>query len=87
MWNKFLYPIACISMAFIAIGFIPNNGRNINLSTKLFSGILIGVAFFFTNKLVAYTAALYEWDPILSASIPTIVLFIIGFVVIAKKES
>ncbi len=87
MWNKFLYPFACISMAFIAIGFIPNNGRNINLSTKLFSGILIGVAFFFTNKLVAYVATLYEWNPVISALTPTIILFIIGTIVIIKKEA
>lgn len=87
MWNKLLYPISCISMALIAIGFIPNNGRNINLSTKLFAGILIGIAFFFVNKLVGFLAVLYFWNPILSASIPTIILFSIGWIVIMKKES
>lgn len=87
MWNKILYPIACISMAFIAIGFIPNNGRNINLSTKLFAGILIGVAFFFVNKLVGFLATLYFWNPILSASIPTVLLFGIGWIIIVKKEA
>lgn len=87
LWNKLLYPIACLSMALIAIGFIPNNGRNINLSTKLFAGILIGVAFFFVNKLVGFMAALYMWNPVLSASIPTIVLFVIGWIVILKKEA
>lgn len=87
LWSKMLYPIACISMAFIAIGFIPNNGRNINLSAKLFAGILIGVAFFFVNKLVGFLATLYLWNPILSASIPTLVLFTIGWIVILKKES
>lgn len=85
-WNKILYPFACISMAFIAVGFIPNNGRNVNLSTKLFSGILIGVAFFFTNKMVGFMAVLYNWNPILSAIIPTIILFSVGWVMIIKKE-
>lgn len=87
MWNKLLYPIACISMAFIAVGFIPNNGRNINLSSKLFVGILIGVAFFFTNKLIGYLAVIFSWNPILSATIPTIILFGIGWLVIIKKEA
>ncbi len=86
MWNKILYPFACISMAFIAVGFIPNNGRNVNLSTKLFSGILIGVAFFFTNKMVGFLAVLYNWNPILSAVIPTIILFSVGWLMIIKKE-
>lgn len=87
LWSKLLYPIACISMAFIAIGFIPNNGRNINLSSKLFFGILIGVTFFFTNKLIGFIAVIYNWNPILSATIPTILLFAIGWLVIIKKES
>ncbi len=85
-WSKLLYPIACISMAFIAIGFIPNNGRNINLSTKLFFGILIGVAFFFSNKLIGFIAVIYNWNAILSAIVPTILLFGIGWLVILKKE-
>jgi len=86
LWSKLLYPFACISMAFIAVGFIPNNGRNINLSTKLFFGILIGVAFFFSNKLIGFIAVIYNWDAILSATIPTILLFAIGWLVILKKE-
>lgn len=87
LWSKLLYPIACISMALIAIGFIPNNGRNINLSVKLFFGILIGVTFFFSNKLVGYMAVLFNWNAILSATIPTILLFVIGGIVILKKEA
>lgn len=86
LWNKLLYPIACISMAFIAIGFIPNNGRNINLSSKLFVGILIGIAFFFTNKLIGYLAVVFNWNAILSATIPTFILFIISAIVVSKKE-
>ena len=87
LWNKLLYPIACISMSFIAVGFIPNNGRSINLSTKLFFGILIGIAFFFTNKLIGFMAVLFNWNAILSATIPTLILFIIGWIVILKKEA
>ncbi|HRG63875.1 MAG: LPS export ABC transporter permease LptG [Neisseriales bacterium] len=87
LWSKLLYPIACISMAFIAIGFIPNNGRNINLSAKLFVGILIGITFFFSNKLIGYMAVLFDWNAILSATIPTVILFAAGWIVILKKEA
>ena len=87
LWSKLLYPFACISMAFIAVGFIPNNGRNVNLSSKLFAGILIGVAFFFTNKMIGFVAVLYSWNAILSAVMPTLILFSIGWIIILKKES
>ncbi len=87
LWNKLLYPFACISMAFIAVGFIPNNGRNVNLSGKLFAGILIGVAFFFTNRMIGFIAVLYSWNAILSAVTPTLILFLIGWTIIIKKEA
>ncbi|MEN9946497.1 MAG: export transporter permease LptG [Pseudomonadota bacterium] len=87
MWSKLLYPLACISMALIAIGFVPNNGRNINLSTKLFIGILIGVTFFFSNKLIGYLAVLFEWNAVLSATIPTVLLFLAGSVTLWRKEN
>lgn len=85
-WNKLLYPIACLSMAVLAIAFIPTNRRNINLSTKLFLGLLIGFAFFFSTKLIGFMALLYNWNAILSATGPTAILFISGWIFILKKK-
>ena len=85
-WNKLLYPIACISMALIALAFTPNNRRNINLSTKLFFGLLIGLAFFFTTRLVGYMAFLFGWNAIISSTGPTIILFVCGWYFILRKE-
>lgn len=85
-WGKLLYPIACISMSLIALAFTPNNRRNINLGGKLFAGILIGVAFFFTSKLVGFMALLFHWNAIASALSPTLILFILGWFFVMRKE-
>ena len=85
-WGKLVYPFACISMALIALAFIPNNRRNINLGTKLFAGIIIGVAFFFTTRLVGFMAFLFHWNAILSAILPTLLLFTIGGYFVLRKE-
>jgi lipopolysaccharide export system permease protein len=85
-WNKLLYPIACISMALLALAFTPNNRRNINLSTKLFYGILIGLVFYFTTKLVGYMALLYSWNAIVSNVGPTAILFFFGWYFVIRKE-
>ncbi|MBY0379080.1 MAG: LPS export ABC transporter permease LptG [Burkholderiales bacterium] len=85
-WNKLIYPLACLSMAILAIAFIPNNRRAINLGTKLFLGIIIGVAFFFTTKLVGYMAVLFSWNPIISAVAPTLILFACGWHFILRKD-
>ncbi|MCE2706007.1 MAG: LPS export ABC transporter permease LptG [Proteobacteria bacterium] len=86
-WNKLIYPIACLSMALLAIAFVPNNRRNVNLAAKLTVGIIIGVAFFFVSKLVGYMALLFAWNPIASSLTPTTLLFISGWYFILRKES
>ncbi|MFN8770434.1 MAG: LPS export ABC transporter permease LptG [Neisseriaceae bacterium] len=85
-WGKLIYPIACLSMALLAIAFIPNNRRNVNLGSKLFVGIIVGVSFFFVNKLVGYMAVLFSWNPVLSAIGPTAILFACGWYFILHKE-
>ncbi|MFN7094375.1 MAG: LptF/LptG family permease, partial [Burkholderiales bacterium] len=81
-----LYPIACISMSLIALAFIPNNRRNINLGGKLFAGILIGISFFFITRLLGFMALLFNWNAIISALAPTIILFACGWYFVLRKE-
>ena len=85
-WGKIVYPFACISMTLIALAFIPNNRRNINLGSKLFAGIIIGVAFFFTTKLFGFLAFLLHWNAILSAILPTLVLLGVGGYFVLRKD-
>lgn len=73
-WGKLLYPVSCISLALLALIFIPNNRRNIHLGSKLFAGILIGVSFFFITRLINYMALLFAWNAIAAALIPTVLL-------------
>lgn len=85
-WGKLMYPIACISMTLIALAFIPNNRRNINLSGKLFVGILIGISFFFATRLIGFLAFLFHWNAILSAITPTLILFSVGWYIVLRKD-
>lgn len=85
-WGKLMYPISCISMSLIALAFIPNNRRNINLGAKLFLGILIGISFFFATRLIGFLALLFHWNAILTAIAPTLLLFVAGWYFVLKKE-
>lgn len=86
LWNKLLYPISCLSMTLIALGFIPNNRRNINLGTKLFVGIMIGIAFFFITRFIGFMALLFSWNPIIATTTPTLSLFIIAWCFILHQK-
>ena len=46
--------------------------------TELFIGILLGLAFHFTNSLFKYLGLLYDWPPLLAATITTMFVLALG---------
>lgn len=87
LWGKLFYPLACISMALVALAFTPKQRRQGQLGARLFGGICLGVAFHFINRLFGYLGLLHDWNPALSATLPTLLFFIAGVVLIAKQET
>lgn len=85
-WTKLIYPFTCLSMAILSIIFIPNNRRNINLNSKLFIGIIVGIAFFFTTKIINYMAILFAWSPVISSIIPNILILLFSYQFIRKQN-
>jgi lipopolysaccharide export system permease protein len=74
-------------MAMIALAFTPKQRRQGQLGIRLFGGICLGVAFHFINRLFGYLGLLHEWNPILSATLPTLLFFLAGVLLIAKQET
>ncbi|MCD5360888.1 MULTISPECIES: LPS export ABC transporter permease LptG [Chromobacterium] len=86
LWSKLFYPLACISMALVALAFTPQQRRHGQLGIRLFAGICLGVAFHFVNRLFGHLGLLYDWNPILSATLPTLLFLIAGVAIIARQE-
>lgn len=88
LWGKVFYPLACVSMAFIVLAFIPHGRQNAQIGMRLFGGICVGVGFHFINRFFSYLGLLHEWPPLLTALFPT-VLFLLGggwFIVRQEKQ-
>lgn len=77
LWSKLFYPLACLSMALVALGFIPLNQRQTSLGTRVFVGILIGLGFHLLNRLFSHLGLLYDWPAPAVTTIPTL-LFLLG---------
>ncbi|BEV71078.1 MULTISPECIES: LPS export ABC transporter permease LptG [unclassified Paludibacterium] len=87
MWGKLFYPLACVSMALVALAFTPKQRRHGQLGLRLFAGICIGVAFHFTNRLFGYLGLLHDWNPALSATLPTLLFLMAGLTMIYRQET
>ncbi|WP_047248475.1 LPS export ABC transporter permease LptG [Chromobacterium subtsugae] len=86
LWSKLFYPLACISMALVALAFTPQQRRHGQLGIKLFAGICLGVSFHFVNRLFGHLGLLYDWNAILSATLPTLSFLLAGIAIIVKQE-
>ena len=86
LWGKLFYPLACVSMALIALAFVPRQRRHGQLGRNLFFGICLGIGFHFVNRLFGFLSLRYDWNPPLSAMLPTVLLLIAGLLIIMRQE-
>lgn len=76
--GKLFYPLACLTMALVALAFTPVNQRQSDLGSRVFVGILIGLAFYFINRLFGHLGLLYGWSPPLVTLLPTLIFLAVG---------
>ncbi|HJV06499.1 MAG TPA: LPS export ABC transporter permease LptG [Chromobacteriaceae bacterium] len=86
LWSKLFYPLACVSMALVALAFTPQQRRHGQLGVKLFAGICLGVGFHFINRLFGHLGLLYDWNAIVAATLPTLLFLLAGIALILRQE-
>ncbi|MGB4811892.1 MAG: LPS export ABC transporter permease LptG [Methylophilaceae bacterium] len=75
LWAKFIYPVACMVMVILALPFAFGHQRAGNASSKIFIGIMLGVAYQILNRIFSHLGQLNDWPPLLSAMTPTVLFF------------
>lgn len=73
LWTKLMYPVAVLVMMLLALPFAYSQGRQGGVGAKIFTGIMLGLAFYFLNQLTAHLGLLNDWSPMLSATLPTLI--------------
>ena len=83
-WSKVMTPFATLVMLILAVPFVFKDARSGNLGRSLFSGIMIGLAFFISNQAFSYFVTLFNIPPFIGASLPTLVVFLISIAMIRR---
>ncbi|MFN7753762.1 MAG: LPS export ABC transporter permease LptG [Pseudomonadota bacterium] len=65
-WRKLLYPLGVLVMVLLALPFA-HQPRRASAGPRVFAGIMLGLAFYFTSTLMAHLGVLYDWAPVLPA--------------------
>jgi lipopolysaccharide export system permease protein len=77
LWKKIVYPFAIFVMMALALPFAYLHVRSGGISLKIFTGIMIGVAFQLINSLFGHLGLLNTWPAPITAMVPSL-LFLLG---------
>lgn len=86
MWSKAAYPAAVLTMMLLALPFSYVQRRQGGVGAKIFTGIMLGLAFFFLSRLSGYLGLLNEWPPVASALLPTAMFLCLALAMMAWQE-
>lgn len=86
LWAKMIYPLACLVMVILALPFGFIQQRATGASTKVFTGIMLGVFYQILNRVFVHLGLLNDWPPLFSAIMPTILFLLAGLTMMYYAE-
>jgi lipopolysaccharide export system permease protein len=86
LWSKIFYPLAIPVIMLLALPFAFHSPRTGGMATKIFFGILAGLAFHLSNRLFSHLGLLNDWPPFLTAAAPSLVFLGVALYVLQRIE-
>ena len=83
LWKKIIYPFAALVMLALALPFGYLQTRSGGNALKVFSGIMLGVAFHFLNGLASHLGLLNTWPAWIAALVPSAVALALALSLLA----
>ena len=73
-WEKIIQPVMPIIMILFAVPFGFFQERSGGKYLKMFLGIIFGIVYQIMNSMMRHIGVLNDWEPIITAIIPSIVI-------------
>jgi lipopolysaccharide export system permease protein len=83
-WQKLTAPFATVVMMVLAIPFVFGSQRSGGIGARLFTGILLGLAFFVVSRGFGYFGLLYGIPAVIGALLPTLLFFGLALVMLRR---
>ena len=86
LWSKLCYPLAVLVMVVLALPFAHFQTRQSGVGAKIFAGIMLGLLFYFLNRLFAHLGLLNDWPPFAVAVMPIAIFLSVAIVMMWWQE-
>ena len=85
-WSRIARTAAILFAALLAVPFVFGNLRAAGAGARLMIGVLIGVTFFFVQRMLESGAIVFDASPFVLAWFPTLLLASITLILIARTR-
>lgn len=86
LWMKVMYPLAVLVMMVLAVPFAYFQKRQGGVGARIFTGIMLGLAFYTMNRLFGSLGLLYDWPAAVSAVTPTLLFLALALTMMWWQE-
>ncbi|HYC49379.1 MAG TPA: LPS export ABC transporter permease LptG [Burkholderiales bacterium] len=86
LWTKAMYPIAVLVMMVLAVPFAYFQKRQGGVGARIFTGIMLGLAFYMMNRLFGALGLLYDWPAPVVAVTPTLLFLTLALTLMWYQE-
>jgi len=86
LYKRLINPITLVTMILLAMLFIFGSTRDVTLGRKIFFGIAVGLAFELLSRIGGAMALSFDFNPVISTVLPTIVVMLIATTLLIQKS-
>jgi len=87
LWTKLIRPLSILAMIVLAVPLIRGTSRTTAVGQRVFAGALIGIIFHIINQISGHMGIVYNISPVISVTLPTIILTLLTFFMLQKQSS
>ncbi len=85
-WQKLMQPLAMIGLVLVAISFIFGPLRESTMGYRLFTGVMVGIIFRFSQDLLGPTSLVYGFSPIAAVAAPIALCWLLGLLLLVRTR-
>lgn len=85
-WQRVLQPLATLVMILLSIPFIFGPLRTVTMGVRILAGITTGSLFYLVNQFIEPISTVYQLPPLIVASVPIVLVAILGMVLIYRVK-
>ena len=86
LYKRLIKPITLMTMILLAMLFIFGSNRDATLGRKIFFGIALGLSFEMLSRIGGAMALSFNFNPVISAVLPTIVVMVVAVILLIQKS-